>query len=121
MKKNKTTKKDCKTNQAALRRIEKIRSQIASMDLVCSGSLIKRMKKCGKPNCRCAKNPDALHGPYYEWSRPKDGHLVHKIVSPDQAKHLKVSIQNYRKLQTLLLKWKEETMAILLQGQNRKS
>lgn len=110
-----------KENRAALRRIEKIRRQIASIDLVCSGTLIKRMKKCGKPNCRCATDPDALHGPYYEWSRPVNGHLVHKIVSPDQAKHLRVAIRNYRKLQTLLLKWKEETMAILLKSQKRKS
>ena len=118
MKKKKNSQKE---NQAALRRIEKIRQQIVSMDFVCSGTLIERMKKCGKANCRCAADPDALHGPYYEWSRPEQGHLVHKVVSHDQAMALKAAIKNYRKLQDLLLKWKKETMSILLDAKKRKS
>jgi hypothetical protein len=117
--KKKTTPK--KVSKAALRRIEKLRQEIASIDLICSGSLIERMKKCGKPNCRCADDPDARHGPYYEWSRLTDGHMVHKVISAEEAQEVKSAIQNHRKLQTLLLKWKEETMAILFQDKKRKS
>ena len=118
MKKQKTQKKESKV---ALRRIDKLRHEIASIDLICAGSLIERMKKCGKPNCRCADDPDARHGPYYEWSRLIDGHMVHKVISAEQARQLQSAIENHRKLQNLLLKWKEETMAILFQDQNRKS
>lgn len=107
--------------QRAQLRIDKIRRQIAAMDLICSGTLLERMKKCGKSNCRCANDPESRHGPYYEWSRPENGHLVHKTVSADQAKYLKVAIANYRKLQTLLVQWKQETMAILLETKNPKS
>jgi hypothetical protein len=107
--------------QRAQLRIDEIRSQIAAMDLICSGTLLERMKKCGKANCRCAVDPESQHGPYYEWSRPENGRLVHKTVSPDQAKYLKVAIANYRKLQTLLVQWKQETMAILLETRKPKS
>ena len=37
------------------------------MDYLCSGTLLRRMKMCGKPGCRCSEDPDARHGPYYEW------------------------------------------------------
>ncbi len=48
------------------KKMERIRKGIAKIGLACSGTLYVRKKACGKPNCRCAKNPDQLHGPYYE-------------------------------------------------------
>ena len=39
--------------------IERIHRELATMDLACSGTLSTRMKRCGKPNCRCATDPDA--------------------------------------------------------------
>ena len=109
-----------KDSSAARRRIEQIRSQIDSIDLVCSGTLLKRTKTCGKPNCRCATNPEARHGPYHEWSWREGGRLVHKIVSPEQAQRLKRSIENYRKIQALLARWERESAAIILRGGKRK-
>ena len=54
----------------ARERIARIRASFDAMDYLCSGTLLRRMKMCGKPGCRCAEDPDARHGPYYEW-----GHL----------------------------------------------
>ncbi len=90
------------------------------MDLVCSGTLLKRLKTCGKPNCRCAQDPEARHGPYREWSRREGGRLVHSSVSPEQAKQLRQAISNYREIQDLLKRWERETVAILLERQSRK-
>ena len=106
--------------QRARRRIDTIRSQIIAMDLISSGTLLERMKKCGKPNCRCADDPGARHGPYYDWTRPEEGRLVHKTVSLEQARNLKAAIANYRKLQKLIVQWKQETMTILLEDKKRK-
>jgi hypothetical protein len=33
-----------------------------------SGTLIQRTKVCGNPNCHCARDPAARHGPYSEAS-----------------------------------------------------
>lgn len=109
-----------KESSAARRRIEKIRSQIDSFDLVCSGSLIERTKTCGKPNCRCATDPEARHGPYHEWSWREGGRLVHKIVTPEQAKRLRQAIENYRKIKVLLDSWQCESRSIILRSGKRK-
>jgi len=110
-----------KDSSAARRRIEEIRSQIESMNLVCSGTLLKRTKTCGKPNCRCATDPEARHGPYHEWSRREGGRLVHKIITPEQARRLKQAIKNYREIQALLARWERESTTIILSGGKRKS
>jgi len=66
-------------------RIEALRAELAAFDLVCSGTLLKRMKTCGSAACRCAHDRDARHGPYYEWGHMHRGKLVHRLVSPEQA------------------------------------
>ncbi len=105
----------------ASRRIGQIKARIEGMDLVCSGTLMERKKKCGKPNCRCSRDPDALHGPYHEWNRWEDGHLVHRIVSGDQAEKLAQAIANQREIKAMLKEWERETEAIVLFNQKRKT
>ena len=102
------------------KKMERIRKAIAKIGLACSGTLYVRMKACGRPNCRCAKDPDQLHGPYYEWTRRREGRLVHSILSAEQAKILESAIASYRKIQTLLGRWDRETEAIILDSRKRK-
>jgi hypothetical protein len=47
----------------ARERIARIRATLNGMDYLCSGTLLERMKICGKPGCRCAQDPQARHGP----------------------------------------------------------
>ena len=89
--------------------IRQIRRQIASVDLLCSGTLLKRWKQCGRPNCRCAKDPSARHGPYYEWSRRRNDRLLHSLLSPAQAKQMDLAIKNYRRILRLLATWSHES------------
>ncbi len=96
-----------------LTRIEAIRAELQSLDLLCSGTLLKRMKTCGSPNCRCAHDPNARHGPYYEWGHMRAGKLVHRLVSPAQAEILRRAIANYRKLRKLLRTWEMETERLI--------
>lgn len=102
------------------RRIEKIRARIANIELICSGSLLKRMKTCGKPHCRCAQTPPALHGPYFEWTRLENGRLVHRTVSREQAEIISKAIDNYWAVKALIEDWKAETMEIIIQLKYRK-
>ena len=67
------------------------------------------MKMCGKPGCRCTEDPEARHGPYYEWGHMKDGKLVHRMVTPEQAALLQRAIANYRKAKKLMKAWEHET------------
>lgn len=101
------------TVERAQARIEAIRAELAALDLVCSGTLLKRMKTCGSPSCRCAQDPAARHGPYYEWGHMHAGKLVHRLVSPEQARLLRGAIANYRKLKKLLRAWEAESERLL--------
>jgi hypothetical protein len=94
-------------------RIARIREAIQAVDHLCSGSLLRRMKLCGNPGCRCAQDPAARHGPYYEWGHMQRGKLVHRMVSPRQATLLRRAIQNYRRVLRLLRAWEAETERII--------
>ena len=93
----------------ARERIARIRDALSAIDYLCSGTLLQRTKVCGKPGCRCAQDPSARHGPYYEWGHMKGDKLVHRTVSPEQAAILQLAIANHRKAKKLMQAWENET------------
>ena len=101
-------------------RIQSIRRQIAVMGLVAQGTVTKRTKVCGRPNCRCAEDPDARHGPYYEWTRREKGRYVHTVISAEQAAELIAAIDNHKRVLALLARWSTETARTLKIGKKRK-
>jgi len=94
-------------------RIAELKQRLLDFDLVCTGTLHKRTKVCGKPGCRCAQDPQARHGPYYEWGRMRNGRLLHRVVSPQQAVRLKAAIANSRAIRRLLRRWEEQSTRVL--------
>jgi len=97
----------------ARERIEHIRQALSAIDHLCSGTLLKRTKVCGKPGCRCATDPSARHGPYYEWGHMRGGKLVHRSVTAEQAALLEQAIANYRKARKLMQAWEDETEKLI--------
>jgi uncharacterized protein DUF6788 len=94
-------------------RIARVRAAIAAVELLCSGTLLRRTKLCGKAVCRCARDPAARHGPYWEWGHMKGGKLVHRMISPRQAALLRPAIANYRRVMRLLRAWEGETEHVI--------
>lgn len=95
---------------------EKLRSlkeQILEFDLICSGTLYRRFRKCGKASCRCATDPEARHGPYYQWSRMEGRRQVHTDVPPTFAPRLEQAQRSYQKLRRLLQRWERESLYVL--------
>jgi hypothetical protein len=103
---------DARLRQARAR-IARIREAIQAVDYLCSGTLLRRTKLCGKPGCRCAQDPAARHGPYYEWGHMKGGKLVHRMISTRQAARLRAAIKNYRTVRRLLRAWEAETERVI--------
>jgi hypothetical protein len=99
--------------QRARERIERIRASLAGLELLCSGTLVQRMMSCGKPNCRCASDPAARHGPYYQWGRMRAGKPTHRYVTEQQAQILRQAIANYRAVKKLLREWEDNTERII--------
>lgn len=106
-------KSSSKKEQRVIERIKSLRMQVLEIDHVCSGTVVRSMIRCGKSNCRCANDPDARHGPYYQWNRMKNGKLVHSTVTENQATILQQAINNYRFVLKLLRRWEEESIKIV--------
>jgi hypothetical protein len=93
-------------SRARLRaRTRELKRLISRLDYLASGTLLKRMKVCGKPNCRCANDPDAKHGPYYEWGYMHDGKLKHRRVPAERAELMQQAIDNHKCVRELLHDW----------------
>jgi len=97
----------------ARERIGRLRATLATIDYLCSGTLLKSLMQCGQPTCRCHQDPAARHGPYYRWGHMKAGKLVHRYVSAEQAGVLRQAIANYRKVKKLLRAWEVETERLI--------
>lgn len=91
-------------------RTQALRREIAAMDFVTSGTLLHRTKVCGQSNCRCATDPGARHGPYFEFNRRENGRLIHRAVPPELAKQVQRALDNQRRIQALLVEWEQETV-----------
>jgi len=99
--------------ERAARKIAEIRAAVSALEFICSGTLLERRKVCGKPNCRCAHDPAARHGPYYEWTRRHRGKLVHRVVTAQQARFIHQAIADHRKILRVLRQWERETIRVI--------
>jgi hypothetical protein len=95
-------------------RIERIQRRILQVDRICAGTVVERMKRCGKPNCRCAVDPAARHGPYYEWNRSHPDGLRHHVISPEQARQIRRAQESYQLILKLLEDWEEASVRMIL-------
>jgi len=98
----------------ARQRIAQLRDELAQVDYICAGTLQHRTRICGKPGCRCAHDPAARHGPYYEWGRLEQGRLVHSKLSRDEARRFIHAMRQYRRLKRLLSKWQQVSVQAML-------
>jgi len=99
--------------QRAREHIQSIRASVAGFELLSSGTLSQRMMTCGKPNCRCASDPAARHGPYYQWVHMRAGKPTQRYVSEQQAQVLRQAIDNYKQVKKLLREWEENTERLI--------
>ena len=65
------------------------------------GSVVERVRRCGRANCACASDPDARHaGTYLTVSLQGGTQAVH--VRPDDEAGVRAAVAAYRELWTLL-------------------
>ena len=83
-------------------RFLEIRRDLQQIEYFCKGTVLKRMMKCGKPQCACASDATRRHGPYFELTYKANGKTVNVKLSPETAPLYRAAAQQYRKLKTLL-------------------
>ena len=86
--------------------INKQKEKISSKEYIVNGTLSKRYKRYGKPNCRCRKDKDLWHGPYWIWTRKVNGKTTTKTLSNEQAAVVKKAIKEMKELNQIIEKWR---------------
>ena len=80
---------------------ESIKSQIAGLGDLRPGSLVDRFRKCGKPNCRCAKPGQAGHGPSWSLTHGEKGKTVTFVIPADRVPQTLQQIAECQRLRAL--------------------
>lgn len=66
-------------------RIRQLAAELAEPKPMRRGSLSERTIKCSKPNCACAQDPKARHGPYYSLTQAVEGKTHSRFLTGEQA------------------------------------
>lgn len=96
-------------------RFLELRRGLGQIEYFCSGTVLKRMMKCGKSQCACSSDATKRHGPYFELTYKANGKTVNIKLSPQAAPLYRAAAQQYRKLKTLLNRLDKLSKTILRQ------
>lgn len=91
----------------------RLAKDLATLDFVLHGSIIRRLVTCNTPNCRCHAAPENRHGPYWDWTRKVRGKTVTVRLSPAQAQRLEPWIQNARRADRILGRMERVTLRVV--------
>lgn len=83
-------------------RLRELATKLSHVGFVSQGSVVRRYVRCGKPDCRCASDPEQLHGPYWQWSTAIDGKTVSRRLTDRQARVYREWIANRRRAERIL-------------------
>lgn len=84
------------------RQRNEIRAELAEIGDMRPGTLVPRFRKCGKPNCHCAKDGSPGHGPSWALTWKVEGKTSAKIIPEGPAVELtKEHIAEFRRFREL--------------------
>ena len=79
----------------------RIAAELGSAGFALPGTILERRIRCGKSGCRCAGDPSALHGPYYQWTRKVNGVTRTRLLSAAQMARYRSWFENARQVRSL--------------------
>jgi hypothetical protein len=88
---------------ALQRQRDQLKSQLAQIGEMRSGSLVARFRKCGKSSCHCAKKGAKGHGPSYSLTRAVSGKTVTRIIPAGPAvEQTRQQLDEHRRFRQLI-------------------
>ncbi len=66
-------------------RDRELKARLTQLGEMRPGSLVERYRKCGKPNCHCARRGDRGHGPMWMVTHAVEGKTVSKAIPSGPA------------------------------------
>lgn len=83
-------------------RFRQARHDLNQLEYFLKGTVLKRMMKCGRPQCACHRDPAQRHGPYFQWTYKVAGKTVNVKLSRQAAPLYQAATKQHRKLKTIL-------------------
>ena len=71
--------------RAQAQRFRQTRRELLHLEYFVKGTVLKRMMKCGRPQCACHNDPAKRHGPYFEWTYKANGKTVNVKLTEESA------------------------------------
>jgi len=100
---------------ASAQRFRQAQQELQRLDYFFKGTVLKRMMKCGQPQCACHRDPSKRHGPYFEWTYKANGKTVNVKLSPQAAPLYQAATKQHRKLKTILARMERLSRTALAQ------
>lgn len=94
-------------------RFQTLKQEFQQLEYFRKGTLLKRMMKCGKPQCACRNDPAKRHGPYFEWTYKAKGKTVNVKLTRDVMPLFRAAAHQYRKLRSLLDRLEKLSQTVL--------
>ena len=88
--------------RTSAQRFRESQQEIQQVEYFLKGTVLKRMMKCGQPQCACHRDPAKRHGPYFEWTYKVKGKTVNIKLSPQAAPLYRAATKQHRKLKAIL-------------------
>lgn len=93
-----------------IRKFEEYRKELNDIGFILTGSIIKHYTKCRSPGCRCMKDPEYRHGPYYNWTRKVQGKTVTVRLTKEEADIFKEWTDNKKQFYKIIKKMEQITL-----------
>jgi len=100
---------------ASAQRFRQAQQELQRLDYFVKGTVLKRMMKCGQPQCACHRDPSKRHGPYFEWTYKANGKTVNVKLSPQAAPLYQAATKQHRKLKAILARMERLSRTALAQ------
>lgn len=98
----KTTASTRAVARSHAQRFAALKREILHLDYFCKGTVLKRMMKCGNPQCPCHRDPSKRHGPYWECTYKVQNKTINLKLYPETMTLYRDAIRQHRKLKSLL-------------------
>jgi hypothetical protein len=86
-------------------RIQRVKAELFSLGVFCTGSLSRQWNVCGKPGCSCKGERPRKHGPYFQLSFTRSGKSSSSFVRRGDVPLVQQHVRNYARFRILMDRW----------------
>ena len=103
--------------QQDARKRDRLLAQLPDLGAVLRGSLITRYRRCGKANCRCAREGHPGHGPaHYLMVTVGPGKTASVYVRAQDRERVETLVENFRRARQILEEVSTLNRSLLKEG-----